>query len=305
MSEKDAPNHNGGEPQKGGAPVQVAESIHAPEAAQPQTQGHFKEIGQEPNGTPRSILRWTRAIAAIYAVMAFFMWLQFREMRTGSVDTRALAEAAQALSRQALAQTIQNREAIHKQTGLIGQTAEQAKATNKLAREAKRSADIANEALKSQERPWVGMDRLEVLDNIDIGKVIRAKMIVRNFGRGPAIHVCFDLQLVTGCGEFPKRPAYGITGPGSHVVMLPGQQLETAETALRLPLDEATFKILKNPESGCRIYARSRITYLDIFEREHWRHVCAVWNPDTPRTMWACPFYNDGDEDYPDGKEPQ
>ena len=37
---------------------------------------------------------------------------------------------------------------------------------------------------------------------------------------------------------------------------------------------------------------------------EHWRHVCGKWVTRTDNTFETCPSYNDGDEDYPDGKEP-
>ena len=121
----------------------------------------------------------------------------------------------------------------------------------------------------------------------------------------PAIHVRIDFRMNTICGTFPKRPEYGPIPDHSRSILMPGAPpVRTSETRGVRPIGDSDKDILAK-KSDCNLYAFAMINYDDTFGKSHWRHVCTVWQKGTPRAMLDCGFYADGDEDYPDGKEPE
>ncbi len=177
----------------------------------------------------------------------------------------------------------------------------QAIASNDIARQAKRSSDIAERA----ERPWLGYEMLHVKTDVATGSFIPSSLVIKNWGRGPAVHAEIEYRMKAYCGEaFPQHPAFLRIEEHNYFSLMPGQNTDTKE--IRFPKDttlsEADMEALK--AGKCVLYAYARIHYLDTFGRRHWRHMCGQWQPSTPRTFLGCPTYNDGDEDYKDGKEP-
>ena len=85
-------------------------------------------------------------------------------------------------------------------------------------------------------------------------------------------------------------------------IIMPKKRQESGESKTQDVLTEDNIKAIK--AGGCNLYAIGRITYRDIFGHPHWRHGCGYWRKDTPKTFDVCRSYNDGDEDYPNGKEP-
>ena len=83
---------------------------------------------------------------------------------------------------------------------------------------------------------------------------------------------------------------------------MPGQPIETKSVAFEKPLTDEDIAAFKQP--SCDLYLYARATYRDKGFHQHWRHFCGEWDKSTESIFLECGAYNDGDEDYPDGKEP-
>jgi hypothetical protein len=134
--------------------VKIAKSGNT-QPAQAATADQLKQVEKEMNAFERATLRWAKVAVLLSGLAALFVCAQWYEMHTGGQDTHDLAEAAKTQSTQAIAQTAKMGEAIAKQDALIAQTTAQALATNRLASEAKRSADLT----QSQQIPWLGIEQ--------------------------------------------------------------------------------------------------------------------------------------------------
>jgi hypothetical protein len=151
--------------------------------------------------------RWTFMFTGLIALATFcyaaFSGWQLYEMRSSSKDTHALAEAAEAQSRQALAQTIQNREALGKTEELIRETKRSADAAKLGAESAKKAADTGATQLEMSERPWVSADiAIEGplrFDPVNKQLEITLGFVLKNTGHTPAANVSVDFEF------FPKR----------------------------------------------------------------------------------------------------
>jgi len=122
-----------------------------------------------------SVPRWDRTKRVVdllsgIAVIATlgFIARQWHEMHEGGKDTHDLAVAAKAQADAAKAQADNSKaqvdrmgESLQKTSQLIAAATIQAKATNKLAAQAQRSADTAQEQLINSERPWANAEALE------------------------------------------------------------------------------------------------------------------------------------------------
>ncbi|MFZ0868772.1 MAG: hypothetical protein WA424_11820 [Candidatus Sulfotelmatobacter sp.] len=181
-------------------------------------------------------------------------------------------------------------------------TLAQANATNRLAEQAKRQADIAANTFEAEERPWVGMDHINPPVKIAVGTTPSSTLFYRNWGRGVAIHVVSEYRMQFFCTPFPTRPNFDVNTSPTPVLLMPGQAVETGKSVFTNALTPNDMLISAQP--NCGLYAFARITYRDRGRREHWRHICGIWDHTTDNTFSICSFYNDGDEDYADGQEP-
>jgi hypothetical protein len=182
------------------------------------------------------------------------------------------------------------------------QAAIQAAATNAFASETRRSADIADAALASQQRPWMGYVEVNVPEDIAAGSRVPVAVTFKNWGLSPALNEGGILTMRIYCGAFPERPEYVVGSALTHTAVMPNQTSITDTVRFPQPLTEDQIKIFKSGTCGLYVYAT--VTYKNLRNQPHWRHFCGIWNPLTPRTFNACNTYNDGDEDYKDGKEP-
>jgi hypothetical protein len=257
----------------------------------------------------KMVVGFTGVIAVATVLYTIVAGWQLYEIHSGAKDTHDLAvaagkqaDAAKAQSEQAKAQTEKMTESLSKTDELIRQATEQAKATNRLAQQAKRQADIAVNTLEAEERPWLGIDHIVMPTKVVIGSTVSNSLVVKNWGRGIAIHVLPEYQMNPICGPFPLRPIYSITTLPSPTSVMPSQIFETTSTTFNSPLTADVIATFKQP--NCGLYTYARITYRDKGGHQHWRHICNRWIPSTDNTFVGCTTYNDGDEDYPDGKEP-
>src|SRR5260370_3179734 len=146
------------------------------------------------------------AVAAITGVIFWkqlgVMSDQLAEMKSGGKDTHDLAVAAgkqaddtKALADQAKAQVDKMAESVAKTDSLIKETTKQANSTAELAREAKRSADIADSELKHNKTALdatVGQNREALKATLDQGQ--------------KALNTSIDAQLLD------QRPWVGLFG---------------------------------------------------------------------------------------------
>jgi hypothetical protein len=226
------------ESQKGDSPVETSKIVNSIKDPKPATEQQLNEVKRDMSAFERSTIRWTRTTAGIGFVTAIFICLQWCEMRSGGTDTHDLAvaagkqaDAAKILAEQAKVQTGKMSESLEKAT-------EQAIATNNLAKQAKRSADIARDAFKASNRPYVGIGTIMIKYlSTDVSGVITFydrpvrqainmdfTIETKNYGTVPAL----DFQ-----GEW-KVWFDGIEVPGSKVAdrpstLFPGQSIFTPD----------------------------------------------------------------------------
>jgi hypothetical protein len=240
-------------------------------------------------------------LIAAYTIRVFTMQLevmsqQLEEMRSGSAQTSQIIINAINLT----AATNHLADRAKEQVSAVNT---QAGATNRLARDARRQADIADRSLEAEERPWVGFDHVHISDKVAIGSVVSNSLVLRNWGRGPALHLTTQYQMHPFCSPFPIHPSYTTKGEIPPIALMPGQPTETGDTHFDKPLTDEAIKAFK--DTNCNLYVYARIIYRDSARNEHWRHFCGVWAKESDNNFLTCSTYNDGDEDYKDGKEPQ
>jgi hypothetical protein len=183
----------------------------------------------------------------------------------------------------------------------VESAAKSAQAASDLAAYTKQSAEVARDALSLQDRPWIGLER------VDVGKVeandwVESRTWVSNYGHGPALQGTLLVSERILCGEFPKRPPYG-NASGGTVTIMPNQLVATRKISLDSPL--TTEQIRQISSQACGLYIYGRVKYLDTNTRPHWRHWCEMFKVGATESGFvSCTSYNDGDEQYQDGREP-
>ena len=253
-------------------------------------------------------MNWlTAIIAAATIANVLIFWLEsedtakhIRELSTKAGEIVGSMNTALSDSRDAVSKAFSVNKAAVDASNLQNQRS--LRATLKSAAD---TNELTKKSLEIQERPWVGATSINVAEDIAVGRTLSATMSFQNSGKSPAVHVETKFRMNTVCGGFPKRPDYGTLPPGSRSILMPGAPpVQSGESRGLIPLDQIVIDALK-PTTGCNLYAFGKIAYDDTFGKSHWRHVCAEWQYGTPRALSSCGSYNDGDEDYPDGKEPE
>ena len=182
------------------------------------------------------------AVLGVYIGQLHTMKRTLVEIRTGGKDTHDLAvaaakqaDAAKAQSRQAEAQTKKMGESLRKTDALIRQSTEQAKATNKLAVQAKRSADegeslariaqksleISTEEMRLDQRAWVWIRDVVTSSGKEIdqpdpisGKPVHlmsvdtVDVLLANTGKTPALGVTIGDTILTTRKISDRIPDY-------------------------------------------------------------------------------------------------
>ena len=116
-----------------------------------------------------------------------------KEIQKGGVDTHELA--------------VQAKNQADRTKDIADRALDQAKATNRLAAEAKRSADVAQQALEVQTRPWLTITDISPVRAWRSTEHIQFNFGLRNSGQSPANQAAFAFEL-------RREPASGL---GLHV----------------------------------------------------------------------------------------
>lgn len=251
---------------------------HSP-ARGPTAEQKLDDNEKPPN---RWMIRFTGVIAfaaVVQGVIAYYQWTamsdqlaimdnQLREIREGGKDTHELAVSAktQADSTKAVADS----------------TLAQVEATNKLAKEAKRSADIAGMSLTASKklseedrRAWVSVESVREIKP-QIGKPLLFSVSFKNTGKTPGKRFSVivsreitdkDREPTLEDRDIPRR-SYGIIPPnGGYVANL-------------YVIDNVTKEINDLLNSGkIIVYFYGKVTYDDIFNKPHWTTFCSRFIP--------------------------
>lgn len=264
------------------------------------------------------------------------MQAQLAEMQAGSADTHALAIAADTQSKQAVAQTTKMEESIVKTDKLIEQAAKQAsaaksqsqqaeaqtrrmteslartdeliKATTDLARQAERSANVAQQSLALNQkamdastssshldqRPWLLGEDFELSNEPQPGGSITVTFHLKNTGKTPAMEVAVQARIYSWPEE-PPPPEFDSPGPGwSRGLASPGNTGFSFTSSP--PLQFNTTQAFAYFSGTHKIYAHALISYLDIFKQPHWTKICIYHKYREPLGSWTyCEHGNDTD----------
>lgn len=257
-----------------------------------------------------SVRNWfttDRIIAIFTIVLGVVAAGQWWEMYTGSRDTHALAVSAQQLARAAKAQAkfaSKDVDALTQQDGDLGRSLEktdalikeavaQARATQKLALEARRSADAADQAVslsKRADRAWLELV-ISAPKNPRPGKQDDISASYINVGKTPAHILASNLGGASGL-FIPDEPVYGpsIDVVNSESIAFPGQGGSMKST----PRSPVTFPQWVNlTRGGMKLFIYARLLYRSEGDSKiHYTHACITWNP--PSKEWInCDAYND------------
>ncbi len=130
--------------------------------------------------------------------------------------------------------------------------------TNKAANAAQASAD----AVKAQIRASVGIKSVS-LEHVEVGKIPRAEIILRNAGQTDALH--YTQVGVMGFDRYPvpgKMPSIGEIKPRHAPPLVAGTEIHLV-VALKTPLDAAQIAALQAGVAA--IYVAGAIAYKDVF----------------------------------------
>ena len=253
---------------------------------------------------------WADSIIAVFTVLIFltyitsdyFLWKQsqlaeqtLREVRSGGTDTHELA--------------VQAKNQADRTKDVADRTLDQANATNALARETKRQADIARDALNLEGRPWVGISgndsfRLQLVK----GEPLKVVLIPKNFGTAPALKESSvnKMEEVPPVGHVPNFNAYTREEAGPPTLLFPGSvstiQIDTAKPSAQgnIVFAHLTDEEIHQIRTGIiHIYLYGSIWYEDTFHKAHRTDYCFMFNPETSTEVTssfiACSEHNYAD----------
>jgi hypothetical protein len=200
---------------------------------------------------------------------------QLREMKSGGVDTHALAETAsdQADAAQQFSDTAED---INQR---MSDAVDQLSAA---AAHAKSSIQATQDAMRLDQRAWVTVEGFKPT-TFGTGQRFLATRVFKNTGRTPAIHV--HARAVLNPSK-PKEPvdwtiAYKAQ-PKTTEVVGPQEELNSLLDGTKgFPkgLSDAGFEDIKAGRTI--VYDYGIVSYCDVFGREHWTKFCNRFLPDS------------------------
>lgn len=294
MDEKDAAAAERNKTASGAPPIMESKQERgAPE--HPKAQANLPKVEQGPaeekmSGFERSTLRWTRASFVVIALTGLFISLQWLEMRSGGIDTHALAESAKEQAQLTLAQQVQNLRAL--------------RSAEAQAAAAKRLADISAEQLKGNkvamdasiaafrlnERAWVGLQggpkaNFTLLPTLGT-QSFQPVFVIGNSGRTPAFQVGgWIYSEIVSQGQHPKLEYRDFLGS---FTLHPGNTIDLRPNSIKI--SGWDLEMLHN---GVKVlYVVANITYLDAFNGRRHTHFCVFLQP-SMNNLSACDFFQE------------
>jgi hypothetical protein len=230
--------------------------------------GENERLGNAPY--ERSTLRWTRIIVGINALTCLFIALQWYEMKSGSADTHALAEAAKTQSEKMsnmsdAADKI--RQAAQDMVTQDQRVADNAKASLDASnRQSKAALDASIAASRLDQRAWVSVD---VGERNGIFSVA-----MKNIGKTPALNAVYFAQFSGGGrGQIPEIKPPDTPRNLLRFLIAPGEARTASDW-------EGNYLSIFNL-GGDRNYVQGDIVYEDIFGNTHHTVYC-YWTEPPP-----------------------
>jgi hypothetical protein len=206
-------------------------------------------------------LLFTFVLIIIYATQAYIMKAQLAEMRSGSEDTKRLAQAA----------------------------VNQATAAKDSADAAKTTIKVIQENMRLEQRAWVGVKGIRISPPPwKAEQKIEATLTVENTGRTPALEV----RIIKRYGPSPptrtmlSKPIAGLINVFS---VAPTNSFDSTVT-LSDKLSESELQLLA---SGKPYYVYGIVTYRDIFTTTIRETLFCGYYIDGFRQLQFCPIFND------------
>lgn len=256
-------------------------------------------------------IRWKPVVDSLSGIAVIgtliFIGLQWREMKTGSVDTHNLAVAAQNQAHAASSQAQTSRsqlnemeDSLKRQDELIKQGISQAKSASSLAGSSRRSADAAWQAVKetkNEDRPWLGFVKFAPSAPVS-GETLHLDANLQNSGKSPAQMLSTLIWIGPHVGEIYafselELPAIASQTMESRAVLVPGQSYTPNDPDSKLGIAD----LQRIDEGVVNLYAVGISVYRGTNEAmsiEHRTSMCEVWV--VKQKKWnLCGFLNDAD----------
>jgi hypothetical protein len=277
-------------------------------------------------GFEKATLRWGKIAVLLSGLAAVFVCAQWYEMHVGGQDTHALAvaagqqaAAANTQSQQAIAQTGKMSESLSKTDDLI-------RATNVLAGEAKRSANIARTTMITGTRAYLALARVKLYCQIcdpkftptpglatpERNRDASVNLSFINSGHSPARDI--DESAISYVApidksfKFPEQP--DMLEQPKHMMVQGStdfpleitRTLDAMNVVMARPNQIPCGNSTLSPPCKGFLYFYGHISYTDVFKSRHTLLYCVQYHPETyssPEGWSACPYHNEEyDGDY-------
>lgn len=155
-----------------------------------------------------------------------------------------------------------------------------------------KQADISDRALKTADRPWMGVEKVTIVLTQD--QPAHLNVVLRNFGRSPAIHLAIHMGWQFNRPPSPtlaylNRPLRSGDETSSSTIM-PGQPTSGPDSVDKKLTPNATvMRLLKSGHA--RLYFFGEVPYRDSYGLPHVTHFCAIYSPTGDPVV--CEQYND------------
>jgi hypothetical protein len=195
---------------------------------------------------------------------------QLAEMKSGSADTKAIAESAKT-------QAENTKVLVSAAIDQVQQLAAGVEETKKLALSTQGALSIAKDTEKRQLRAYVVIGRMD-LQRFGVGNIAHVEGLIENIGQTPAHDAGWQSGInildyrveptfrYDDCSVIRKLPEYPRWSFGKNSPV--DKDRLTAFT---------TDEINHIQNGMAAIYLHGRLCYLDIFEEEHFTDFCVYW----------------------------
>lgn len=230
---------------------------------------------------------------------AFMQWRaiagQLEEMKSGGVDTHALANAAsdQADAAQQFSDTAED---------INGRMSEAVDQLSAAAENAKAGIEATQSALRQEQRAWVGM--MQITGIPEVGKPFHMTVLFQNTGRTPAMDFVSQERMIPLASGQEFAPNWAAKAPGihSHALLFPNQSFTAVvkSSGQDVAVDQPALDFVSNGKMTLFVFGRA--CYKDVFRQKHWIRFCESYDP-AGKDWVACAKFNEIDTEQTANEE--
>jgi hypothetical protein len=269
-----------GKPLDSSPEVQIAEPTDSPDTTtKPATE--LQDVKKELGSYERATLKWTIVIVCVNALTCLFIGLQWLEMKSGSADTHALAEAAKKQSEK-MANVSDAADRIRGaaqdmvvQDQRIADNSQ--KAIESSAKQSRTTLNATIEEFRLEHRAWLSLGEIDFvragpsgnqqvqISQLHSGEKIWVNVTYKNTGGSPA----FNVRTAARADIFIQAPTFNpLPHPSPYGILQPGEQIfQTIEWQSLTAVDIVAL-------NSSYVYIYGRIDYRDAFNIPHWTTFC-------------------------------